>query len=385
MVNESTSSNVAGCDSSTSATGIDRRAFLHRAGAGAAAGGALWIAPAVVGSATSFAAGSEVDPTTTTTSTIPVAPPFSNDWTVPGSDSKVVPIGKTVTFTLIGGGGAGGNKQGFNGGHATVVSGTIPPQDFEYTLDFVVAQGGQASTTLHVGGAGGTGAPAGGNGGDAPTTAGGGGGGGGASRLSSSTPGMNLNIIAPGGGGAAGGGNGNNRPGGVAALPAAASPFPAEGTTGKSGGTAPNNGGGGGGGGPLSGTATGGSKGSTNAQLGFAGTSSGGGAGGYGADGLLDYDGGGGGGGGGGLVGGGGGGGGAGTQYSGGGGGGSGSAIATGAIATTATAALTVAPSDITSQLPAVAGVGGKGGYSRLAPNQYGASGQNGLVHISWG
>ncbi|MCB0977621.1 MAG: hypothetical protein KDB02_09195, partial [Acidimicrobiales bacterium] len=144
----------------------DRRRFLI---GGAAAAGAAWVAPAVIGSVSS-AAGAATQLFSSST---------------PGETSGItVPANREVSFTITGGGGGGGNDCGSRdgqtgaGGSGTTITGTIPAQASAYSLTAIVAGGGVRGWTT--GGAGGSGrvpGGAGGNRGDSGAGSGGGGGG----------------------------------------------------------------------------------------------------------------------------------------------------------------------------------------------------------------
>lgn len=370
-----------------------RRKLLR---AGAVAAGVVIASSTVVGSI-DLPEAAAADSSPNTTVTLPQSGSYTSS--TPGTAAVQIPAGRAVTFTLIGGGGGGGSCQGYNGGAASKLTGTIPAQASNYTLDVTVAAGGGASPNVYDWGAAGSGAPTGAHGGyashDTNATGGGGGGGGGASAITSTTSGVNVTVVAPGGGGAGGGGNTTGYTGGQA-------PAPATGAVGASGvnGHAGNNASGfGGGAGTVTADSAGGAGGTSGGPTnGANGTTSGGGVGGNGgADGsgaTRMYGGGAGGGAGGARSGAGGGGGsakggsGAGSGGRGGGAGGSGAAIAVGATGVNATAADTTAPGSTTAP-PAVPGAGGKGGYSQVkgsgaTDDRQGLAGQNGSVSLTW-
>lgn len=144
---------------------MNRRDAVKRGAMFTGAVGAAWSAPLVFDSFASPAAAA-------TCVFIPI------NRTAIGGSSTCIPARRRVSYTVIGGGGAGGSDQGFNGGIATKIYGQIPAHPTGYTLTYVVPQGGRvdAGTSSH-GGAGGTGYVDGGK--DSYAAGGGGGGGGG--------------------------------------------------------------------------------------------------------------------------------------------------------------------------------------------------------------
>lgn len=369
------SDNAESADTDHGRFATDRRKLIK---GGAVVAGAAWVAPAVISSlgSSAWAFGTSLASTK-----------------IPGTKSVLIPQGREVNFTLIGGGGAGGNDQGFNGGVASKIVGTIAPNSTSsYTLTYWVAQGGQVSNTKPTnpganasshGGAGGTGYHAGGGGGwGARTEAGGGGGGGGASAL----VGDGVLVVAPGGGGSGGGGNKANTAGGKGGTaPGSNSDLSGGvGTAGKGG-----NEGGAAGGASTTAAGTGGaSHDPTPGQNhdGAPGTETDGGLGGYGweaGNALNRRAGGGAGGGGGGLYCGGGGGGGGASNPTGGGGGGAGSAsIITNGGTATITQAATVG--DGLNDPGTDPGHAGKGAYTDGTGN-FALPGGNGQVIITLG
>jgi hypothetical protein len=368
-------------DDATCESGIDRRKLIKSGGLLA---GTAWVAPVVFDSFASPAAAATAD--------FPFTKNVANTYTVG------VPAFSKVDFTLIGGGGAGGNDVGGAGGAGAKLTGQLPARSSDYTLTVVVGGGGSigqtgTGNTLN-GGAGGSGYMDGASGGNGyrfdrsdiwgydDRWSGPGGGGGGASALTFSTSPI-VRVVAPGGAGGGGGGAkpSNDRPGGSGGSgPASGSIVIPGGLSGGSGvgGTSSGYGGGGGGGATATNGGTAGAFGDDfyDGDSGTAGSNTAAGAGGNGAD-KAGLDGGGGGGGGGGYRGGGGGGGGGASasltddgDAHGGGGGGAGSAHATGA--TTAAAVARSGGDD------GAGGTGGGAGSANGNSGNVGAGGTNG-------
>ena len=113
-------------------SGISRRELGKRGGMLGAAVGAAWTAPMVFDSFSNPAAAAGTSLVNTTTPGV-VTPPVT------------IPANRTAQFTIIGGGGAGGWYQAFNGGSATKLVGRITPSSSSRTVAVTVGQGGQAA------------------------------------------------------------------------------------------------------------------------------------------------------------------------------------------------------------------------------------------------
>ncbi len=353
-------------------SGISRRELGKRGGMLGAAVGAAWTAPMVFDSFSNPAAAAGTSLVNTTTPGV-VTPPVT------------IPANRTAQFTIIGGGGAGGWYQAFNGGSATKLVGRITPSSSSRTVAVTVGQGGQAAPTIRATATGGIGYTEGGDSGGGTGNSGGSGGG-----SSAIIFGSTVVVVAPGGSGSGGGPSSQNYQGGTAGPPCDGPVNSRLGpSSGGTDGSVTNQTGNYRGIGGFPATATGHGAGTTagNGRVdGGAGTAAGGGTGGTGPS---DNNGSGGGGSGGDFSGGGGSSGSGDGGGGGGGGGASGSAAAVGAVGPTGSGFATASAADSTgagtmTAPPNVPGAGGKGGYSESGGSTgQGLSGRNGQVILS--
>ena len=182
---------------------LNRREAVKRGAMVTGAVGAAWTAPTIFDSFASPAAAGTCNNNTS---------PQTLTGTAGSPKPVCIPAGKTVTFTIVGGGGGAGSTNANNGGSATKIVGTFSTGATQQFLTLVGAAGGSggkwAATEYGQGGAGGAGYRPGGDGADqggalTTTSAGGGGGGGGAAAIYNAS--KSIYIVAQGGGGGAGG------------------------------------------------------------------------------------------------------------------------------------------------------------------------------------
>jgi hypothetical protein len=182
-------------------SGISRRELGKRGGMLGAAVGAAWTAPMVFDSFSNPAAAAGTSLVNTTTPGV-VTPPVT------------IPANRTAQFTIIGGGGAGGWYQAFNGGSATKLVGRITPSSSSRTVAVTVGQGGQAAPLSEPLQRGASGYTEGGDSGGGTGNSGGSGGG-----SSAIIFGSTVVVVAPGGSGSGGGPSSQNYQGGTAGPP----------------------------------------------------------------------------------------------------------------------------------------------------------------------
>lgn len=107
---------------------MNRRELGKRGAMLGVAAGAAWTAPVVFDSFSNPAAAAGTSLVNSTTPGV-ISPPVT------------IPANRTASFTIIGGGGAGGWYQAFNGGSATKIVGRISPTGSSRTVTVTVGQG----------------------------------------------------------------------------------------------------------------------------------------------------------------------------------------------------------------------------------------------------